>query len=123
MARGAEKGYASFGYCNPLQLVGMVSLVTALELSPFIAALLGTMPWLQIAGAATLLVGAATIFALHRWSRRPLLSGLLVPVAAVLNVALSFRAAWLGLRRGGGVWRGTLYPSHVLRQGVRVKLW
>ncbi len=123
IARGAEKSYASFGHCNPLQLVGMVSLVTALELSPFIAALLWTMPWLQIAGAATLFVGAATIIALHRWSRRPLLPGLLVPVAAVLNVALSFRAAWLGFRRGGVVWRGTLYPSRMLREGVRVKFW
>lgn len=123
MARGVEKAYSSLGRCNPLRLVGLVSLLGALELSPFIAAMLWTMPWLQIAGAATLLVGTATIFALHRWSRRPLAPGLLVPVAAVLNFAFSFRAAWLGFRRGGVVWRGTLYPSRILREGVRVKFW
>ena len=123
MARGAEKSYSSLGRCNPPRLVGMVSLLAALELSPFIATVLWTMPWLQIVGAATLLMGTATIFALHRWSKRPLVSGLLVPLAIALNVAISFRAAWLGFRRGGVVWRGTLYPSQVLRDGMRVKLW
>ncbi|MEA1951541.1 MAG: glycosyltransferase family 2 protein, partial [Planctomycetota bacterium] len=34
MARGAEKGYSSLGRCNPLRLVGMVSLLSAVELSP-----------------------------------------------------------------------------------------
>ena len=123
MARGAEKGYSSLGHCNPLRLVGMVSLLASMELSPFIAVMLYTMPWLQIAGGATLLVGAATVFALHRWAKRPLLSGLLVPVAVALNMAFSIRAAWLGFRRGGVVWRGTLYPSRVLREGMRVKFW
>ena len=123
MARGAEKGYSSLGRCNPLRMVGMILLLSALELAPFIAVLLWTMPWLQIAGTVTLLVGAATVFALHRWSKRPILPGLLVPVAIALNVGFTIRAAWLGFRRGGVVWRGTLYPSRVLREGVRVKLW
>lgn len=123
MARGAEKGYSSLGRCNPLRLVGMISLLAAVELSPFIAVLLFTMPWLQIAGVVTLIVDAATIVAMHRWAKRPLLPGFLAPVAIALNVAFSFRAAWLGFRRGGVIWRGTLYPSHVLRKGVRVKLW
>lgn len=123
MARGAEKGYSSLGRCNPLRLVGMVLLLASMELSPFVALMLWTMPWLQIAGAAALLVGAATVFALHRWLKRPLLPGLLVPVAVALNIVFSIRAAWLGFRRGGVVWRGTLYPSRVLREGMRVKFW
>ncbi|MBN2292484.1 MAG: glycosyltransferase [Pirellulales bacterium] len=123
MARGAEKGYSSLGHCNPLRLVGMISLLSFLELSPFIAVLLCGMPQLQVAGAMTMLVGISTIIAMHRWARRPIFPGLLVPVAAMLNLAFSFRAAWLGFRRGGVVWRGTLYPSRVLREGVRVKLW
>ena len=122
MAYGAEKGYASLGRCNPLRIVSLVSLLGALELSPFIAVSACCMPWLQVVGVAMMFIGTATIVALHRWSNRPVLSGLLVPAAVAVNLALAVRAAWLGFRRGGVVWRGTLYPSRVLREGARVKI-
>jgi hypothetical protein len=41
-------------------------------------------------------------------------------VAPVVAFAL-LRAGWLGWRRGGAMWRGTLYPSELLRAGARVK--
>jgi len=63
-----------------------------------------------------------SVVVIHRWARRPLLPGLCSPLALLLNVPLLLRATWLGWWRGGIVWRGTLYPSKILRKGSKVRL-
>jgi hypothetical protein len=46
---------------------------------------------------------------------------LLSPVAAIVSLALTVRSGWLGWRRGGVLWRGTLYPSALVRDGRRIR--
>jgi hypothetical protein len=103
----------------------MMSLCTALialELAPLVA----LAPWgiegLAAAGLAMLGLEAASSMVICRWARRRLLPVLLAPAATAVIVALLLRSAWLGRRRGGVLWRGTLYSSEVLRRGSRVKL-
>ena len=122
MARGVEKAYSSVGHCNPVKLVVTIALLTLLEMCPFVAIAALGMTWIQAAGAVMLLFAVASIVMLSRWAKRALLPGLLFPLAIGLNLIFSLRAAWLGYRRGGVLWRDTLYTSSALREGVRVKL-
>jgi len=50
------------------------------------------------------------------------LPALLAPLTAVVSAVGVLRAAALGRRRGGVMWRGTLYPHDALRAGRRLKL-
>jgi hypothetical protein len=65
-------------------------------------------------------VGCAVILA--RWSKSRLLPALFSPLAAIVAAGLMLRSGWLGYRRGGIVWRGTLYPKDQLLAGRRLKI-
>jgi hypothetical protein len=65
-------------------------------------------------------IGSHAILA--HWTKSRLLPGLLFPFAALLAAALMLRSGWLGFRRGGVVWRGTLYGKDILDAGRRLKL-
>ncbi|MBX3169357.1 MAG: glycosyltransferase [Candidatus Eremiobacteraeota bacterium] len=45
----------------------------------------------------------------------PRWAGLVFPLAGVLMVFIMLRSCWLGMRRGGIVWRGTFYSLEELR--------
>jgi hypothetical protein len=44
--------------------------------------------------------------------------GLAFPLAALVMLYIVIRSTWLTYRRGGVLWRGTLYPLEELRRGV-----
>ncbi|MEW6253039.1 MAG: hypothetical protein AB1716_20565, partial [Planctomycetota bacterium] len=54
-----------------------------------------------------------------RWIGGGLAPALFVPVASVVGVGMALRAGWLAVRRGGLMWRGTLYPLEQMRSGAR----
>ena len=56
-----------------------------------------------------------------RWKAR-LLPGLLFLWPRLIAAAIMLRSGWLGFRRGGIVWRGTLYRKEQLLAGRRLKL-
>ena len=122
MARGAEKGFASVAGCSFWRMLAIGAISTGLELAPWVA----LAPWgitgIRLAGLAMVLLWIISVVLSHRWARRPLTPGLLSPLTVPLGAWILIRAGWLGMRRGGVLWRGTLYPSELLRQGDRVKL-
>jgi GT2 family glycosyltransferase len=123
-ASGVEKGFASaFHFSFPVAMV-KAGLILAFELSPLLGVLPVFRPDLPVAWAAPAVTAlwALSTALLHRWARGRLLAVLLFPLAVPILAALSVRAGWLGWRRGGVMWRGTLYPSQVLRQGRRLIL-
>ena len=122
MARGAEKGFASVAGCSFWRMAAIAAISTGAELAPWVA----LAPWpntgIRLAGLAMLLLWIISVVLSHGWARRPLIPGLLSPLIVPLSDWILIRAGWLGFRRGGVLWRGTLYPSKLLRQGDRVKL-
>jgi hypothetical protein len=120
MARGLEKGlFAHAGECRPVRLVAIATLLLFLDLAPWLALLLPHgAAWLTAAGGAVvagLLAGGALG---ERWSGRRAWVALLQPLGGLCMAWIIVRAAVVGGRRGGVLWRGTLYPSEVLRQAA-----
>jgi cellulose synthase/poly-beta-1,6-N-acetylglucosamine synthase-like glycosyltransferase len=121
MARGAEKGYASIGHCSVVRMLLVTVVSVAMELAPLAAFVPVGHRGMLPAGAAMLAAGVFSNVLMLRWARRPIWPGLLFPLAAVVGATLLLRTTWLGWRRGGCLWRGTLYPSKLLRPALRVR--
>jgi hypothetical protein len=120
LARGTEKAVALFDH-RFLPALCWVGAVSALELGPFLIALLAPFPlarWLGVAAAGLLL--GSTLW-LCRSAGQRALAGLLSPLGVVVNGVLLIRAAVLGKMRGGLQWRTTLYSPEELRAGQRVR--
>ena len=121
-AIGAEKAFASLGACSFTRMVAICLVGTALELAPWLMLIPSGRTWAMAAGAVMMGLWLTSQLLLARQTGRPIRLGLLTPLTAILGLGLCLRAAWLGWRRGGVLWRGTLYSSRVLREGKRVWL-
>ncbi|MFW5693181.1 MAG: glycosyltransferase [Thermoguttaceae bacterium] len=127
-ARGAEKGFASVGHCSVPRMLLVSAVGPLLELAPLllpIAAWLPVpygVPGLQPAAMVVFAAAAVSMAVVSRWSRRRFLPSLLLPAAVLVGAWLLLRTTWLGWRRGGIVWRNTLYPSNLLRGKLRVRI-
>lgn len=124
-ARGAEKGYASVLHFSLLRAVVTAALAPALELSPVLTLLPLASARLRPAGyggIAVFLAYVLSVTLLTRWTRGRPLPALASPfVTAPIYSVVILRTALLGRRRGGVLWRGTLYPEKLLREGMRVR--
>ena len=123
MVRGLEKnGFAQIARFSLLRAVVLAAGATFVSLSPFMALASVGVPWLWLAGAAALASSLAGSVLLGRMVGFPLRAMLLsTPVGDLILVGVVLRAAILGRRRGGLMWRGTLYPVDALRAGMRVR--
>ncbi|MCY1081355.1 glycosyltransferase [Archangium lansingense] len=120
MARGCEKsGFGVLGQLSNTRLVLSCLLFLLIETAPLLALAPGWPEWLRVAGLAGTGMALATCALASHVLRRPLLATLAYPVGTLLFVFLMLRSGWLGWRRGGIVWRGTLYPTEMLRAGIR----
>ena len=122
MARGAEKAaLASFAGFSIARLTVTCLVLMALELAPFVGLFVVGQPALQVVAVGGVLcavvaqVVPSAAFGRHWWP------ALFTPVATILSVALMLRAGFLAVWRGGMLWRGTLYPTEMLRRGARLR--
>lgn len=114
--RAMEKSGASF----PLSSLIFGNLVLVGLECGFLAGVFSGHPALVLLGAATWLLGALTTWTFSRWAG---FSPWTAPVAflGVLPTTwVSIRSALLARMRGGVFWRGTFYPTEVLRAGQRL---
>lgn len=79
-------------------------------------------PHLWIAGVVAFAATAGSALILWRWGGAPPhVTFLSVGLGDILMALVVLRASIIGWRRGGVMWRGTLYPTELLRTGVRVR--
>ena len=124
-AVGAEKGYSSAFRCSLSLAIVASLLLFAVELSPLVSVVVLALGELGLASgiaAANVLLFLFSTILLSRWARVRVVPPLLGPLAVPVLSALALRAGILGHRRGGVLWRGTLYPSEKLREGRRAPI-
>lgn len=120
MLRGLEKNTFALLDCSFTRAAGLVLALLLLEL-PAPIALFGAGPgWLAWVCAAALAPALAVGVAGARRAGLSAAAALLVPLGTSIQAWVLLRAAWLGRRRGGVVWRGTFHTSAQLRAGRRV---
>ena len=129
MAHGAEKAYATAARCSLVRMLVLVVVLVAMEWAPLVALAragqispVRLIPGLLWSGVAMLAAAVGSSVILARWSSSRLLPALLFPLAAVVAAGIMLRSGWLGYRRGGIMWRGTLYPKDQLLAGRRLKI-
>jgi hypothetical protein len=122
MAGGAEKAYASLARCSMLRVVAFSAALVAMECAPLAALACWRVPGLLWSGLAMLAAAVGSYAIIARWLKARLLPGLLFPLAAIVSAGVMLRSGWLGFRRGGVMWRGTLYTSDQLIAGRRLRL-
>lgn len=118
LTRALEKNGASLPF--PALLGGNLFIVL-LEYGLLAGLVSGHAPLVLLAAAAWA-VGSMGTFMLSRWLGLPRWPALL-PFLGSLPLAWAMvRSGVLALVRGGVVWRGTYYPTPVVRAGLRMKL-
>jgi hypothetical protein len=125
MLVGAEKGFGSVAGCSVWRMLVAGALGTALDSAPWLVLLAGILLgsiWLIAAAGLMILAHLVSVVTLSLWADCSVLPGILAPIMIPFAIVAWIRITWLGWRRGGVVWRGTLYPSDVLRKGKRVWL-
>jgi hypothetical protein len=123
-ACGLEKNcFAQAARFSPWRGSAMVALGAIGTFGPFAAFLPVGVPWLWAVGACGLLaVGIGSIVIAHAF-RTPIAYVLLsLPVGDFLMTYVMARATVLGTYRRGLMWRGTTYPTELLRAGRRVDM-
>ncbi len=122
MAIGSERGgFTILGRFSFARAIVVGAVMLALEVAPFVALAAAGMPLVQAIGAVAAVVAVATSVAFAAWAGGRVVPALLVPVGSVVLISFVWRAGYLGWRRGGIYWRGTLYRTQVLRKGARVR--
>lgn len=122
MVRGLEKnsfaviGQYSFARCVGLALLSVVTLW-----APFLLLCLPLIPWLWCSGVLSMCLMFLSSCVVHRWLRRPLYLAFLLPLGVLVNALIFVRGGWLGWRRGGVLWRGTLYATEMMKSEMKVR--
>jgi hypothetical protein len=122
--RGLEKnGFAQGARFSAWRGSALVGLAVVGAFAPFAAFLPVGLPWFPLLGAGTLAVFATAARILTRAFGAPITSVLVsLPLGDLLMAYVVARATVLGIGRGGLVWRGTTYPTKLLRAGQRVTM-
>ncbi len=124
LAIGSERAlFTSIGNLSFWRLALMAAIVFLLELSPFFALIPVGVPHLWISGLAMICVAIYIQVLLNQWAGRNILPSFFFPIGSIALPIVTLRAGILGAIRGGIYWRGTFYPSGILKEGKRYKLY
>lgn len=119
--RGTEKNAgAILGPPLPLFLLGALAWL-ALEWSPLIALASGPL-WLRALGGLALVAATAIHVASLRINTGRSAAAFAWPLGSLLFAVALVRSRWLAYRRGGVVWRGTLYANEEILANRRFEL-
>jgi len=122
MAHGAEKAYASAARCSLVRMLLLSFVLVVMEWAPLVALASWHISGLLWSGVAMLAAAVGSSMILARWSKSRLLPAMFFPLAAIVSAGIMLRSGWLGYRRSGILWRGTLYPKDQLLAGRRLKI-
>ena len=122
MVKGLEKNFFAAARYSYARVAVMVGLLTPVVAAPTVALFAFGHPYLQAAGAIGYLCLAAIGAACKVRIGSSFTSILLNQVGNLILIWTMVRSAFLCWKRGGVLWRGTLYPLDSLRRMQRVKL-
>ncbi len=123
MAVGSERAtFTSMGNFSLPRLALISVIMFGLEIAPFLALFVGGYLPVIVLGLIMLFMAFTVSILMNTWANRSIFTSLFFPVGVLIMIVLIFRAGILGLKRGGIIWRGTFYPTEILKQGRRFKL-
>jgi glycosyltransferase involved in cell wall biosynthesis len=121
MAIGAERAtFTVFGNFSAVRLIAGALLSIFLELSPFVALFISGIPYVRYVGVVMVAIALIISIMTSMWTDRPIFPSLLLPMSVPLMNGIAIRAGLLGAIRKGIIWRGTFYPTDVLKRGKRL---
>lgn len=122
--RGLEKNsFAQAARFGALRGFGLAATAASLTLAPFVGLMAIETPALPAISAFALLAHLAVSLSSARALAVPRVCIVCsVPLGELIMAFIIARGTWLGLKRGGVMWRGTLYPSRLLAEGRRVDM-
>jgi cellulose synthase/poly-beta-1,6-N-acetylglucosamine synthase-like glycosyltransferase len=121
MAIGAERvTFTVFGNFSAVRLISGAVISIFIELSPFLALFISGIPYIRYIGVAMITIALIISTLVSIWTDRPIFPSLLLPMSVPIINGIAIRAAILGAIRRGIQWRGTFYPTEVLKKGKRL---
>lgn len=118
MSHAAERGgFTSLGNFSFVRILSMSILLVVLEVSPFFAFFSISALYLWPIAIASLFSAICTSIIISLWTNRPLIYSFFFPLGSIIMGILLVRAGILGALRGGIYWRGTFYPTKIIRKG------
>ena len=117
--RGSERGlFTAIGNFSLARCIAIGLGLAALEMAPF---LLMLRKGSRRLGVVLTGIELASSLAFNDWLGRPAWHALVAPLGASVMGAMIVRAGILGKLRGGIYWRGTFYPTELLKPGRRFR--
>jgi glycosyltransferase involved in cell wall biosynthesis len=121
MAIGAERAtFTVFGNFSAVRLITGAVISIFIELSPFLALFIRGIPSIRYIGVAMITIALIISALVSIWTNRPIFPSLFLPISVPIMNGIVIRAAILGAVRKGIRWRGTFYPTDVLKKGKRL---
>ena len=121
-AIGAERaGFTTIGNFSLIRLTLIGIILFGLEMAPFFISIPMGIPYLPFLGLTMSLIVFFVSISINKWTNRNILPSLFLPIGITITTVLMFRTGILGVKRGGIYWRGTFYPTRLLKSGRRYK--
>jgi Glycosyl transferase family 2 len=119
---GSERAmFTALGGCSLVRCLAIGAGLAGLELAPLALALQRRDRWSRRLGVALVGVQLAVSIVFNKWFERSPCDAVVAPLGSLAIAVLSARAGVLGKARGGINWRGTFYPTSLLKSGRRFR--